>query len=158
MITDAGNDVEDLMILAESDITGFSSRNFFGIARDLLEGGKPNLYFYVTVDMSAKEFCGFLSDKYRAASERDESFSPLPKIPDEKMDSEYYLVKADDIRINYDYELAVKARDAFRIKRKFYPRFSKAAARAEYNSYRAKCRRNGTIKRELDALKRKIGS
>ncbi|MDE6059088.1 MAG: hypothetical protein K2G44_03505 [Clostridia bacterium] len=44
----------------DSDYTFNLSKNFMGIARDLLEGGKPNLYFYVVANMSGAELKNYL--------------------------------------------------------------------------------------------------
>ena len=137
--------------LTEKDIVGFNlSQNLFGIARDLLEGGKPNMYFYVTVNMTAKELDAFLEEKARLASSNDNSIdrSALPKLPNDKLDSDYYLIKYNDIAINYNYELSVKARDVIFVKRLYYPRVSKFSSAMDGNVYRLKCRFNGRIKRE----------
>ena len=137
--------------LTEQDIAGFSlSQNLFGIARDLLEGGKPNMYFYVTVNMTAKELGEFLEEKAKQASSSDKSLdrSNLPKLPRDKLDSDYYLIKYDDIAINYRYELSVKARDVIFVKRLYYPRVSRLSSAMDGSVYRTKCRFNGSIKRE----------
>lgn len=122
------------------------SQNLFGIARDLLEGGKPNMYFYVTVDMSAVELAKFLQEKAKEASEK--RAPATPKLTTDKLDSDYYLIKYSDININYKYELKVKARNVIFVKRLYYPRVSRFMSAMDGNVYRTKCRFNGAIKRE----------
>ncbi|MCH5153064.1 MAG: hypothetical protein J1F68_03815 [Clostridiales bacterium] len=137
--------------LTERDIVGFNlSQNLFGIARDLLEGGKPNMYFYVTVNMTAQQLDKFLEEKAKLASSTDEMIDrrDLPKLPVDKLDSDYYLIKYSDIAINYHYELSVRARDVIFVKRLYYPRVSRFSSAMDGNVYRMKCRFNGSIKRE----------
>lgn len=45
------------------------SKNFLGLARDLLEGGKPNLYFVVTVNYNKDEFVELLRENAKVAKE-----------------------------------------------------------------------------------------
>lgn len=138
--------------LTENEINGFTLKNnFLGIARDLLEGGKPNMYFYVIVNMTAEELSAFLEDKMRRASEcgnKPTQEKNLPSVSLDKLDSAFYLVKYDDIFVDYDYTATLKARDVIRIKRKFYPRVSRADERAEGAKYRKLKARDGSIKRE----------
>lgn len=134
--------------ITEEDLCGFSvSENLFGIARDLLEGGKPNIYFYVMVNYTATEFAKLLQDKCRdfalnvkaerkhtAAKSNNElstvsKFSEatksdknnLPSLSKDKLDSDFYLIKHEDMSINYRYAMKVKAKDIYRIKRQYYP-------------------------------------
>ena len=133
--------------LADDDVVPFKlSQNLFGIARDLLEGGKPNVYFYVTVDKSAKELAELLQKKAAEASKK--KAPSYPKLTKDKLDSDYYLIKYSDVKINYKYELKVKARDVIRVKRKYAPRVRKLSAAMDGSTYRAKRRFNGSIKRE----------
>lgn len=130
------------------------TRNFLGIARDLLEGGKPNVYVYVTVDKSAKELKAYLEDKARKACMRHvtgddgDTDVVLPKLNHDKLDSDYYLVPYKDICVNYNYVLSVKARKVLHVKRRFAPLVRKARERLDGAEYRHLCRVNGNLKRE----------
>lgn len=137
--------------LTADDILEFKlCNNFFGLARDLLEGGKPNLYFYVTVNMTAQRLDEFLEKKAQDASSNDENLdrSALPDLSNDKLDSDYYLIRYKDFAIDYRYYLKVKARDIIFVKRLYAPRVSKLAAALDGGYYRHKCRVNGSIKRE----------
>lgn len=143
--------IKDNFGITKNDIVEFSlAKNFFGIARDLLEGGKPNMYFYVTVNMTAQEFDAFLEKKAERASngEKPTEEDPLPKLPNDKLDSDYYLIHYTNISVNYRYELSVKARDVVFVKRLFSPRVKKITAKLDGAYYRHKRRVNGSIKRE----------
>ncbi len=154
--------------LTDKEVESFDvTKNLFGLARDLLEGGKPNLYFYVTVKMTAKQFDEFLREKFRSASERAQRMDEMnreqyesalaeekrngvcyPEIFGQKLDSDYYLIKYDDFRVNYNYELSVKARKILRIKRKYYPRVSRAAQHREGVDFKFRKAFNASLKRE----------
>ncbi len=134
--------------------------NFLGIARDLLEGGKPNLYFFVETTCTAKDLAkkikenagsiesvkeaekelksakGFSCNKKTtkipdALSEKIESASKAISdgtvISTEKMDSDYYLVKFSDIKINYNYVLNLDRKKAIKVQRKVHPRVTHRA-------------------------------
>lgn len=94
------------------------SENFLGLARDLLEGGKPNLYFYITTNYTAKELAQKL--KKNAAS-----IDPALALKSSKLLSDYYLVRFDDICVNYHYTLRINRRSCYRIYRHVYPRSSR---------------------------------
>ena len=137
--------------ITENEILKFNlSKNFFGIARDLLEGGKPNMYFYVTVNMTARQLDEFLEKKAKDASSDNEKIdrSTLPEITTDKLDSDYYLIRYSDFAVDYKYSLKVKARDMIFVKRLYAPRVSKIASAVDGGYYRHKCRINGNIKRE----------
>ena len=130
--------------------------NLLGLARDLLEGGKPNLYFYVKVNLSAKELKEKLEqnvtktkrdleeerkkkeEKDQTAPEQektaaDESYKKrdkkdLPAISVSKLDSDYYLVSFFDIAIDFNYRLFLNRRNALKIKRKQAPRCKRIVA------------------------------
>lgn len=178
------------------------SKNFMGIARDLLEGGKPNLYFYVKVNMSAQELKAYLENNSRLAirvsqarnqlalsvvqradekettllaeinddgkeklygliregyitvkdndlkfvskkatqpANADETIAKLndmeqsavdkflaniltkklPNISEGKLDSQFYLVKRDDIKLDYNYATRIPANKMFGVQRIF---------------------------------------
>ena len=113
--------------LTERDLVPFSmAHNFFGIARDLLEGGKPNLYFYVVADMTAAEFKIFMEKKARMAAEARADVAKvrqygLPVLSRDKLDSDFFLVDHRKITIDFGYRLRLKARDMMHVKRQYYP-------------------------------------
>ena len=90
-------------------------KNFLGLARDLLEGGKPNLYFFVEVKYTAEAFAKRL--KETAGSIEDGK-----AIGTEKLYSDYYLVKFSDIEINYNYVMNLDRKKAIKVERRVYPR------------------------------------
>lgn len=119
--------------------------NLLGLARDLLEGGKPNLYFYVKVNLSAEELKEKLEQNVtktvreleeqtkqekttgeKTPKSRDEK--DLPAISASKLDSDYYLVSFFDIAIDFNYRLFLNRRTALKIKRKQAPRCKKIVA------------------------------
>ena len=105
--------------LTEDDYDELSlEQNFLGIARDLLEGGKPNLYFTVTLKHSSKELAKILKEN----AGRDDIKVALQTG---KLSSKYYLVNYSDIHINFGYELKLKQKDIIKVKRIVYPRCSK---------------------------------
>lgn len=141
--------------LEEKDLTGFDiSKNLFGIARDLLEGGKPNLYFYVVANYTADELVDKIQSKCKKFAvvsrpgSTEKSDEALPQLTNEKLDSDFYLVNEKDIFINYGYSLKVKARRIKRIKREYYPRVNKLRQANEGFYYRFLKAFNGSLKRE----------
>jgi len=142
--------IKDNFGLTESTIRGFSlKRNFMGLARDLLEGGKPNLYFYVVADMDSTEFEKFLYGKYQAAAKgKGNRDGDLPVVTKEKMDSAYYLIDGRDVRFDYDYAVKLKAKKMTRIKHKFRPRTNAFGEAFEGFGYRLKRAFGGSIKKE----------
>lgn len=194
------------------------SKNFMGIARDLLEGGKPNLYFYVKVDMSAAELKQYLETNSQLAARVSEArnqlshgvahsthndyktylaqieenykeklklliteglltvaanndsykielasvknakcphnitellerldkidqstadkclgdiLSKLPKMNEDKLDSKFYLIKREDIILDYNYAAKIPTSKVLSVQRKFYPCINKARAKIE---------------------------
>lgn len=101
--------------------------NFLGIARDLLEGGKPNMYFVVTVNYLAKEFLEVLRKK---ASSIEGNI-----LKTEKLESDYYLIRFEDLKVNYNYELKVKKSNVYKVDRVVYPRCSKYQERRIKRKY-----------------------
>lgn len=105
--------------LTEDDYGELSlEQNFLGIARDLLEGGKPNLYFVVTLKHTSKE----LEKILRKNAGRDDFKNALQSG---KLSSKYYLINYSDIQINFGYELRLRQKDIIKVKRIVYPRCSK---------------------------------
>ncbi|MBR2937668.1 MAG: hypothetical protein IKB80_04140 [Oscillospiraceae bacterium] len=87
--------------------------NFLGLARDLLEGGKPNLYFFIFVNKTAKELRNILELNLEMRHPDGRYV-----ITDSKLDSDYYLMPFDQIAINFNYCLFAKRRDILRVHRK----------------------------------------
>lgn len=110
--------------LEKDDFQGFSiEKNFLGIARDLLEGGKPNLYFYIQTKATAKELKNTLEAKVKATPKTNKKDNVDRKIfTDSKLDSDYYLVPRKAIEIDYNYTLYVSRKDSLRVHRKLHPR------------------------------------
>ena len=111
--------------LTPEDYAEFNmSENFLGIARDLLEGGKPNLYFYVRTNCTAAELKEKIEsnmkvirfDNYKNEGENKKVISSS------KLDSEYYLLPFEDIEIDYQFRLSLNRRTAPRVYRRLYPR------------------------------------
>ena len=90
--------------------------NFLGVARDLLEGGKPNLYFSVTVHYTAKE----LLVKLREAATK----TGKDALKTEKLSAEYYLVPFDLMRFSFNYVLKLKKSEIYRVDRWVAPRIN----------------------------------
>lgn len=139
--------------ITENDIVEFDIKtNFLGIARDLLEGGKPNMYFYVAIDKTADELAELLTNKFKKACAcvggAPRPNEALPKVNRAKLDSDYYLIKYDDMVIDYDYVLKADARRIKHVKRKFYPCVGRAKERADGRTYRRKRRTGGKLVKE----------
>lgn len=145
----------------ESDIGAFSlSNNFMGIARDLLEGGKPNMYFYVVVDKNASELCDMLERKAKTfaavgaydCDKKDrakaDGIGSLPTLTKDKLDSSFYLVNYKDIVVDYEYVLKLNAKKCIRVKRKFAPCVGKLTACFDGLGYKIKRAFGGKITRE----------
>ena len=114
--------------LTEKDYETLSfENNFLGIARDLLEGGKPNMYFVVTVNYNAEEFLEVLR--------KNASSTTNNVLKKEKLESDYYLIHFEDLKINYDYELKVKKSKVYKVDRVVYPRCSKHQERSKKMKY-----------------------
>lgn len=108
--------------LLPEDYEEFNIRtNFLGVARDLLEGGKPNMYFYLTTKYTAKELAALLQ-KNAALDREQDGRKPLKT---EKLDSDYYLVPYDKMWVNFNYAMRIDRRkEAYWIHRKSCPRVS----------------------------------
>ncbi len=128
--------VKDNFGLVPDDYLEFSIEdNFLGIARDLLEGGKPNMYFYLTTKLNARELRALL-EKNAARTKEEKGIKPLQTS---KLSSDYYLIPYEDIRVNFNYAMKVDRRSALWIRRRIHPRDSRL------NSFR-------------DALRHRLGT
>ena len=108
-----------------------------GLARDLIEGGKPNMYFYVIADMTAAELKDKLQEKAADAAKKAEK-DDLPAIFGAKLDSDLYLVPLDDIAINFGYELKLDPRRIIYVRRRFAPRVTRLRQRFDGTAYRVR--------------------
>lgn len=88
--------------------------NFMGIARDVLEGGKPNLFFSVTVNYTAKELLTKLRETAAVTGKN--------AIKREKLAAEYYLVPFSMMKFTFNYEMKLKLSDIYRVDRWVAPR------------------------------------
>lgn len=106
--------------LTEKDILPFSlSNNFLGIARDLLEGGKPNLYFYVIADMDAAALHALLEERAKEAAEG--RGSKQPTLTRDKLESDFYLIDHRKVAVDFGYRMKYRADDMLRVKREYAP-------------------------------------
>ena len=114
--------VKDNFGLVPEDYFEFSVEdNFLGIARDLLEGGKPNMYFYLTTKHTAEDLKKLLEkNAARTVSEND-----IKPLQTSKLSSDYYLIPYEDIRVNFNYAMKVDRRSALWVRRRIHPRDSR---------------------------------
>lgn len=112
--------------LKKEDFIPFEmEKNFLGIARDLLEGGKPNLYFYLQTKADAEELKKKLEENVRITPKDNVGKPEAQKrqvISSSKLDSDYYLVPRKAIEIDYNYRLYVNRQNSLKIHRKLHPR------------------------------------
>ncbi len=133
--------IKDNFGITEDMLKGFELKdNFLGIARDLLEGGKPNIYFYVTVDKDAREIAKIIKERCK---KDDESAFATGKLT-----SDYYFVPLDEIKVNFDYELQFNRKRAIKVYRRVYPRCKRSAQFADWFKYHFTCRFKPIFKRE----------
>ena len=92
------------------------NENFLGLARDLLEGGKPNLYFYVVLKETSDEVLKKLKINSSVAVSKktskliclDPQKEPKTKpLKTGKLSSQYFLIDYKDIKIDFNYSLKV---------------------------------------------------
>ena len=110
------------------------NENFLGLARDLLEGGKPNLYFYVVLKESSDEVLKKLKVNSSVAVSKktskliclDPQLEPKTKpLKSGKLSSQYFLINYKDVKIDFDYTLKVLRKKVKRVPRIVYPRCSR---------------------------------
>lgn len=122
--------IKSNFLLEEKDYEILSmDNNFLGVARDLLEGGKPNMYFVVTTNYTAIELANLLKEK---ASISDETKA----LSKNKLQSKYYLIKYSDIKIDFNYRLSVLKDKVFKVNRKVYPRCPKIVEFSDNFAYK----------------------
>lgn len=99
--------------------------HFLGLARDLLEGGKPNLYYYVILDLGHEKLAEHLRNlKYRQAKPKVDSEMKLDKeyyrsdtcLPLEKLQSGYIIAKYDDVAFDMDYKLSFRSKKVEKVR------------------------------------------
>lgn len=95
--------------------------NFMGLARDMLEGGKPNIYFFIQLKKDVEEVIIDMQ-KYASLDKVDGSHEP---IKDEKIDSVYYFVNYNDFVVDYYYNLYCKKDCTYNVGREYSPRIPK---------------------------------
>ena len=121
--------INDNFGLTRDDYPEFTiCENFLGIARDLLEGGKPNLYFYVQTKYTAKELKERIEENARVvqADNIGKKKEEVRKVlSSSKLDSAYYLVPFSEIEIDYNYRMFLDRRESLRVHRRLYPRCKK---------------------------------
>lgn len=101
------------------------AQNFLGLSRDLVEGGKPNVYFYVVVDMNHKQLEDLLIKRaYTDPTEPDdpslneEERKKTGLVKDDNISKKLYLYKLDDIDVNYNYVMKMDMTKAVRVCRR----------------------------------------
>lgn len=104
-------------LLAGTDYENFRvEHNFLGIARDLLEGGKPNLYFYIRCKKTAAQLRKLLESNVAITDKNNAEGRPV--IAASKLDSDYYLMPFDQIAINFNYCMFAGRKNILRVHRK----------------------------------------
>lgn len=91
--------------------------NFLGLARDLLEGGKPNLYFFIYTKQTGEELRNTLVKNLKKRHPDGRYV-----ITDSKLDSDYYLMPFDQIAIDFRYCMFAKRKEILRVHRKLADR------------------------------------
>lgn len=107
--------------LYENDLETITmENNFLGLARDLLEGGKPNIYFYVVANFGAKE----LAERIKKFVKRDLKTEDDKRglISEDKLKSDYYLIPYEDLKVDYNYSMKIDRSKCIRIRRHVSPR------------------------------------
>lgn len=94
-------------------------KNFMGVARDILEGGKPNFYFFAQLNINAIE--ATIKMQKNAAIENGKE--KLVVINEEKLINKYLFTEYNKFNIDYYYCLICDS-DTIKIGRKYSPRFS----------------------------------
>ena len=104
------------------------SKNFMGIARDLLEGGKPNFYFYVELNLDSKQ-TAIKMQKHASLNVNvyDENKKIIEEpLKAEKLTSDFYLIHFDNCKVDFDYGMFVrphqKNNPSIYVRRRLYPR------------------------------------
>lgn len=97
----------------DEDYSFETEKNFMGIARDLLEGGKPNMYFYVVVNMDHKQLKQKLEGIYTDPS----SDKKLPDISANNLQRRFYLYELEKAKVDFNYIMNMKLNKCERLYR-----------------------------------------
>ncbi|MCI5744751.1 MAG: hypothetical protein MR270_00470 [Erysipelotrichaceae bacterium] len=142
---------ENYSFIENEDYDSFTfSSSFLGLARDLLEGGKPNMYFCIKLKKNAKDAAldmqkyaslgeviknsnkpyNFKKDiikphelAYNEAYEKDNENKRVP-LKDDKLTGDYYFIPFEQIKLDYYYQLYLP-KGTIKVQRRFKPRFKK---------------------------------
>lgn len=93
------------LIMGKDDDYQFSlAENFLGISRDLVEGGKPNMYFYVVVNMNHNELKDHLCMRAETdPSEDNDDDKTAGLVKSDNIAKKLYLYPIKDINANFNY-------------------------------------------------------
>lgn len=139
--------------------------NFLGIARDLIEGGKPNMYFYVLLNKTASELKDIMQERARAAAkiiEKDKKKCArteqadsectdeklLPAITAGKLDRALYLVRTEDIAVDFGYSAKLDPRRIMRVKFRYHPRVNRVKEALDGAGYKLRRAMGIPLKKE----------
>lgn len=107
---------------------------FMGLARDLLEGGKPNLYFIVKSNDTAAELTKKIQ-RYSSYTSADPTCEERVPLKEGKLDNQFYFVPYSDIKLTFDYEFTMKRGTTIVLKRQFAPRYPKGEKNTDEITY-----------------------
>lgn len=157
--------------------------SFLGLARDLIEGGKPNMYFYIALNVTAAELKAVMEQRAKDAAEsvpkkrrrkkretpaacpqaeenaalpREENAGEhkktkaelFPSLEKSKLERDLYLVKFDDIGVDFGYSAKLDPRKTERVRFRFYPCVSKFKAALDGAGFALRRAFNAKIKKE----------
>lgn len=149
--------------------------SFLGLARDLIEGGKPNMYFYIALNVTAAELKAVMEQRAKDAAEsvpkkrrsgksavpavcrqaeenageqKKRKNEPLPSLEESKLERELYLVKFDDIGVDFGYSTKLDPRNTERVRFRFYPCVNKFKAALDGAGFALRRAFNVKIKKE----------
>lgn len=149
--------------------------SFLGLARDLIEGGKPNMYFYIALNVTAAELKAVMEQRAKDAAEsvpkkrrsgksavpavcrqaeenageqKKRKNEPLPSLEKSKLERDLYLVKFDDIGVDFGYSAKLDPRNTERVRFRFYPCVNKFKAALDGAGFALRRAFNVKIKKE----------
>ncbi len=157
--------------------------SFLGLARDLIEGGKPNMYFYIALNVTAAELKAVMEQRAKDAAEsvpkkrrRKKREAPaactqaeenaalpreekawehkktkaelFPSLEESKLERDLYLVKFDDIGVDFGYSAKLDPRNTERVRFRFYPCVNKFKAAVDGAGFALRRAFNVKIKKE----------
>lgn len=149
--------------------------SFLGLARDLIEGGKPNMYFYIALNVTAAELKAVMEQRAKDAAEsvpkkrrrgksavpaacrqaeenageqKKTKNEPLPSLEKSKLERDLYLVKFDDIGVDFGYSAKLDPRNTERVRFRFYPCVNKFKAAVDGAGFALRRAFNVKIKKE----------